>query len=104
MPSCRRNKYIHPTTKDSHFRDVWFFASECFKGCLPFKVRYQSLIVAVHGVFYRELPLGLRDARIHMQSPFLVHDGAVKSFSSSILLGDKWYALKDFNSLCLKDA
>jgi hypothetical protein len=56
MPSCRRNKYIHPTTKDSHSRDVWFIASECFKGCSPFKVRHRSLIVAVHGMFYRELP------------------------------------------------
>jgi hypothetical protein len=101
VPSCGRNKYIHPTTKDSHSRDVWFIASECFKGFSPFKARHQSLIVAVHSMFYRELPPGLRDARLHMQSPFFIYDGAVKSFSTSILLGDKWYALKDFNSLCL---
>jgi hypothetical protein len=101
VPSYGRNKYICPTTKDSHFRDVWFIASECFKGCSPFKVRHQSLIVAVHGMFYRELPPGLRDAWLHTQSPFFIHDGAVKSFSVSILLGNKWYALKDFNSLCL---
>jgi hypothetical protein len=101
MPSCGRDEYICPTTKDSHRRDVWFVASECFKGCLPFKVRHRSLIVAVHGVFYRELPPGLRDARLHVQSPFFIHDGVVKSFSTSILLGDKWYALKDFDSLSL---
>jgi hypothetical protein len=62
VPSCGRNKYIRPTTKDSHARDVWFVASECFKGCSPFKARHWSLIVAVHGMFYRELPPGLRDA------------------------------------------
>src|SRR5580693_1831519 len=62
VPSCGRNKYIRPTTKDSHARDVWFVACECFKGCPPFKVRHRSLIVAVQGVFYRELPPGLRDA------------------------------------------
>jgi hypothetical protein len=101
VPSCWRNKYIHPTTKDSHGRDVWFIASECFKGCSPFKVRHRSLIVAVHGVFYRELPPGLRNARLHAQSPFFIYDGVVKLFSMSILLGNKWYALKDFNSLCL---
>jgi hypothetical protein len=101
VPSCGRNKYICLTTKDSHFRDVWFIASECFKRCLPFKVGHRSLIVAVHSMFYRELPPGLRDARLHMQSPFFIHDGAVKSFSASILLGNIWYTLKDFNSLCL---
>jgi hypothetical protein len=62
VSSCGRNKCICPTTKDSHSRDVWFVASECFKGCSPFEARHRSLIVAVHGMFYRELPPGLRDA------------------------------------------
>jgi hypothetical protein len=62
VPSCGRNKYICPITKDSHFRDVWFIASECSERHLPFKVGHWSLIVAVHGMFYRELPPGLRDA------------------------------------------
>jgi hypothetical protein len=101
VPSCGRNKYICPTTKDSHVRDVWFIARECFKRHSPFKVGHRSLIVAVHSMFYRELPPGLRDAQLHAQSPFFVHNGAVQSFSTSILLGDKWYALKDFNSLCV---
>ena len=99
VSSCRQYVYICPTTKDSHSRDVWFFACDCFKWCAPVKVFHQSPIVAMHGMFYRELPPGLRKATFNAHCTFFIHDGAVKSFSASILLGGKWNTLKDFNSL-----
>src|SRR6266850_2361331 len=97
-------KMVCPTSKHSHRRDVWFFARECFKGCTPIKVFHRSPIVAVHGVFYRKLPPGLRNAGFNSHCTFLIHDGVVKPLSTSILLGGIWYALKDFNPFCLEDA
>ena len=83
--------------KDSHSRDVWFFTSYCFKMCAPIKVLHQSPIVAMHGMFYRKLPPGLRKASFNMHCTFFIHDGAVELFSVSILLGGKRNVTSGFN-------
>jgi hypothetical protein len=101
LSPCRQYVYICPTTKDSHFRDVWFFACDCFKRCVPVKTLHWSPIVAMHGMFYRKLPPGLRKASFNVDYTFFIYNGMVKSFSTFIFLGGKRNTLKDFNSLCL---
>ena len=75
MSSCRCYVYICPTTKDSHSRDVWFFACDCFKWCSPVEAFHRSPIVAMHGMFYKKLPPRLRKASFNPHCTFCHRHG-----------------------------
>jgi hypothetical protein len=51
----------------------------------------------------RELPEAIGQASAMIERACLIHDGAIPSFSNTILLWRMWYGQSMFNTLLIKD-